>query len=185
MVGIPHKKVNYVQTDAAINPGNSGGPLCDVETGQVVGINAAIRAHMEGTSFAIPINRVRDIMYDLAEGKDIQHGYIGISLTTCTPAWARKNNAVPNTPSLPEVHGALVHKVFPRTPADKGGIRSNDVITKVNGVTILSGDDARRLIDAATVGKVSRFLFRVIVFFSLLNFAPGSEADDSPRWEGS
>ena len=48
MVGIPHKKVDYIQTDAAINPGNSGGPLIDVESGKVVGINAAIRAHMEG-----------------------------------------------------------------------------------------------------------------------------------------
>jgi S1-C subfamily serine protease len=155
IVGIPHKKVDYVQTDAAINPGNSGGPLCDVETGQVVGINAALRAHMEGTSFAIPINRVRDIMHDLADGKEIQHGYLGISLTTCTPERARKNNAMPNTQSLPEVYGALVHKVFPRTPADKGGIRSNDVITKVNGATILSGEDARKLIDAAKVGEVS------------------------------
>jgi S1-C subfamily serine protease len=58
MVGIPHKKVDYIQTDAAINPGYSGGPLIDVERGKVVGINAAICSHMEGTSFAIPINRV-------------------------------------------------------------------------------------------------------------------------------
>ena len=56
VVGIPHKKVDYIQTDAAINPGNSGGPLVDVESGYVVGINAAIQAHMEGTSFSILIN---------------------------------------------------------------------------------------------------------------------------------
>jgi S1-C subfamily serine protease len=152
VVGIPHKKVDYIQTDAAINPGNSGGPLVDVETAKVVGVNAAIRAHMEGTSFAIPINRVREIMYDLAEGKEIHHGYLGISLATCTPEWARTNNAIPDAPRIPEVHGALVHKVFPRTPAEKGGLRPNDVILKVNGKSVESSDDTRRLIDSAPVG---------------------------------
>lgn len=161
MVGIPHKKVDYIQTDAAINPGNSGGPLVDVETAKVVGINAAIRAHMEGTSFAIPINRVREIMVDLAKGKEIHHGYLGISLATCSPEWARKNNAASSkmfadAPRIPEVHGALVHKVFPRTPAEKMGILSNDVILRVNGKSVQTSDDTRRLIDGAPVGVVCR-----------------------------
>lgn len=161
MVGIPHKKVDYIQTDAAINPGNSGGPLVDVETAKVVGINAAIRAHMEGTSFAIPINRVREIMYDLADGKEIHHGYLGISLATCSPEWARKNNAASfngavDVPRIPEVHGALVHKVFPRTPAEQGGLRPNDVILQVNGKKVQTSDDTRRLIDCAPVGVVRR-----------------------------
>ena len=121
-----------MQTDAAINPGNSGGPLVDVETGKVVGINAAIRAHMEGTSFAIPINRVREIMHVLANGEQVHHGYLGISLATCTPEWARQNNAKlmatqnshqphhglrhhqQHAALIPEVHGALIHKVFPK-----------------------------------------------------------------------
>lgn len=76
VVGLPMKKVDFIQTDASINAGNSGGPLVDVATGRVIAINAAIRAHMEGTSFAIPINRVREIMYDLAAGKRIPHGYL-------------------------------------------------------------------------------------------------------------
>ena len=88
----------------------------DVETGKVVGINAAIRAHMEGTSFAIPINRVREIMHELAAGKVVHHVYLGISLATCTPEWARQNNGKAAHPSvqIPEVYGALVYKVFPR-----------------------------------------------------------------------
>lgn len=156
VVGIPHKKVDYIQTDAAINPGNSGGPLVDVETGDVIGINAAIRAHMEGTSFSIPINRVREIMYELAQGREVQHGYLGISLATCTPDWAKQNNAKLDSEHfrIPEVHGALVHKVFPRTPAEKGGLRASDVIIKVGGKNVLSSDDARRFIDLAAVGEV-------------------------------
>jgi len=112
---------------------------------------------MEGTSFAIPINRVRDIMHDLADGKPVHHGYLGISLATCTPDWARQNNLraeqLSQTFRLPEVHGALVHKVFPRTPADKGGLCVNDVILEISGKKIRSSDDARRLIDGAEIGK--------------------------------
>lgn len=155
IVGIPHKKVDYIQTDAAINPGNSGGPLIDVESGQVIGINAAIRAHMEGTSFAIPINRVREIMTDLANGREIHHGYLGLGLATCTPDWARRNNADLKEGSLaiPEVYGAIVHKVFPRTPAENGGLKENDIIISIGEHTVKSAEDARRLIDLAPVGK--------------------------------
>lgn len=162
--------------------------IVDVETGCVVGINAAIRTHMEGTSFAIPINRVRDIMYDLAQGKQIHHGYLGMSLTTCSPEWARRNNiklfqqqkqstttrtlqqqqhhqTTISPPSvstigssslyqIPEVNGAYVHRVFPRTPASKGDLRVNDVILEINGKRVYSADDARRLIDVSPIGVV-------------------------------
>eukprot|EP00980_Cylindrotheca_fusiformis_P006475 scaffold1377_cov126-Cylindrotheca_fusiformis.AAC.20 len=152
MVGIPHKKVDYIQTDAAINPGNSGGPLIDVESGRVVGINAAIRAHMEGTSFAIPINRIRDIMHDLSEGRPIEHGYLGLGLATCTPNWARQNNK-DGSGTIPEVYGAIIHNVFPKTPAEKGGLKENDIILQIGETKVLSSEDARRLIDLAPVGK--------------------------------
>ena len=77
VVGLVHKKVDFIQTDAAINPGNSGGPLVDVERGEIIGINTCIRANMEGTSFAVPINKAKAIVHDLAEGKHINHGYVG------------------------------------------------------------------------------------------------------------
>ena len=153
----------------AINPGNSGGPLVDVETGHVVGVNAAIRAHMEGTSFAIPINRVREIMHDLARGQSVHHGFLGISLSTCTPDWAYQQNlnnmnrhqeqasvegeAQQQPNHIPEVHGAMVHKVFPETPAESGGLRMHDIILEIGGCKVHSSDDARRLIDKAPVGK--------------------------------
>lgn len=156
IVGIPHKKVDYIQTDAAINPGNSGGPLVDVETGRVVGINACIRANMEGTSFAIPINRVRELLSDLADGKQIHHGYLGVSMATCTPEWARETNSKmtdKSAPRYPEVHGALVGKVFPRTPAMEGGLRENDIVTQIGGKRVRTSDDARRLLDRSAVGE--------------------------------
>ena len=131
--------------------------MIDVETGKVVGINAAIRAHMEGTSFAIPINRVRDIMHDLAKGKEIHHGYLGLGLATCTPDWAQQNNLSSNSNSgnskIPEVYGAIVFKVYPKTPAEQGGLRENDIILDIGSQKVKSADDARRLIDLAPVGE--------------------------------
>jgi S1-C subfamily serine protease len=155
MVGIPHKKVDYIQTDAAINFGNSGGPLIDVESGRVIGINAAIRAHMEGTSFAIPINKVRTIMHDLSQGKEIHHGWLGLGLATCTPDWARQNNLDNDKGSnaIPEVHGAIVHRVYPRTPAEQGGLKENDIILQIGNDKVKSAEDARKLIDLAEVGE--------------------------------
>lgn len=95
-------------------------------------------------------------MYDLAEGKEVQHGYLGISLATCTPEWARKSNLaaskVADVPRIPEVNGALIHKVFPRTPAEKGGLHAYDIVIQVNGKNVYSSDDARKLIDNAPVG---------------------------------
>jgi len=87
IVGIPDKfgVLDYLQTDAAINQGNSGGPLVDVETGNIVGINTCIRANMEGTSFAIPINKVLALVDDLSEGKHITHGYLGVHMSIRYP----------------------------------------------------------------------------------------------------
>jgi hypothetical protein len=76
-VGIPDKRLDFIQTDAAINPGNSGGPLVN-EFGEVVGISTAIRADAEGIGFAIPINTAKGVAAALAEGRPVQHPYLGI-----------------------------------------------------------------------------------------------------------
>ncbi len=83
-VGIPDKMgvLDYIQTDAAINQGNSGGPLVDVESGNIVGINTCIRANMEGTSFAIPTNKILAIVDDLAVGITPTHGYLGVDMVS-------------------------------------------------------------------------------------------------------
>ena len=116
VVGIPDKfgVVNYIQTDAAINEGNSGGPLVDVESGTVVGINTCIRANMEGTSFAIPMNKIMGIVDDLSGGNHITHGYLGVHMSTMNPALARYFNKVQSPKSnvkIPEREGVMVEKV--------------------------------------------------------------------------
>ena len=153
-VGLAHKKVDYIQTDAALNPGNSGGPLVDVESGCVIGINACIRSNMEGTSFSIPINKVQEILPDLSAGRPVRHSYIGAAMADCTPNWARQLNSNNEMGlKIPEVHGAVVSKVFPDSPASAGGLQMNDVIIDIGGTKITSSDDASRCVDRAPVGK--------------------------------
>jgi len=153
-VGIPQKKVAFFQTDCAINPGNSGGALVN-EHGDVIGINTCIRANAEGIGFAIPINKAKNIMYQLAEGKSIQHGYIGIIMSTITPDMAKQINNNPNSPSqmLQEVHGALVMRVNPNTPASECGLRRHDVLFEIGGKRVKTAAEAQGIVDNAVVGK--------------------------------
>ena len=93
--GIPEKRLDFIQTDAAINPGNSGGPLLN-EQGEVIGINTAIRANAMGIGFAIPINKAKEITTLLARGEKVSHPYLGVQIATLTPELAKQNNGDPN-----------------------------------------------------------------------------------------
>ncbi len=70
--------VDSIQTDLATHPGCSGGPLINVETDEAVGINWGSRK--TGITFSVQINRVRDIINELAQGHEIQHAYLGIAV---------------------------------------------------------------------------------------------------------
>eukprot|EP00591_Stephanopyxis_turris_P000426 CAMPEP_0195523592 /NCGR_PEP_ID=MMETSP0794_2-20130614/22850_1 /TAXON_ID=515487 /ORGANISM="Stephanopyxis turris, Strain CCMP 815" /LENGTH=947 /DNA_ID=CAMNT_0040653617 /DNA_START=290 /DNA_END=3133 /DNA_ORIENTATION=- len=153
-VGIPNKKVEFIQTDAAINPGNSGGPLVN-EHGDIIGINTCIRANAEGIGFAIPINKAKSIMYQLAAGENIKHGYIGIVMTTVTPDFARQNNDNPNSAAgiIPEVNGAMIIKVVSNTPASSCGLRRFDVVLEIGGNRVHNAAEAQEVVDASVVGE--------------------------------
>ncbi|CAM9785943.1 unnamed protein product, partial [Hapterophycus canaliculatus] len=157
----------FLQTDAAINPGNSGGPLVN-EFGEVVGVNTAVRANTEGIGFAIPINKAKAIMYDLAQGNPIEYAYIGITMTTITPDFALQNNRDPNSHQLiPEVNGAIIMKVLPDTPAASAGLRRHDVVIEMRGRAVRTADEAKQVVDESSVGdvltlKVLRGIDRVV-----------------------
>lgn len=152
-IGIPDKRLEFIQTDAAINPGNSGGPLLN-DQGQVIGINTAIRADAMGIGFAIPINKAKSLKDRLARGEKILHPYIGLQMVTLTPKLARENNQDPNSPQLlPEVEGVLVMQVVKGTPAEKAGIRSGDVILSVDQETMTSAEQMQKLVERTDVGQ--------------------------------
>jgi S1-C subfamily serine protease len=145
--GIPDKRLDFIQTDAAINPGNSGGPLLNAK-GEVIGINTAIRADAMGIGFAIPINKAKSLQSYLSTGKQVPHPYIGVQMLNLTPELARENNQNPNSPFIiPETEGILVVRVLPNTPAEKSGLRIGDVILSVNNQPIADAGQLQNLVE--------------------------------------
>lgn len=123
---------NVIQTDAAINPGNSGGPLLN-SSGQVIGINVAIAQGAQNVGFAIPINTVKDALNQFnVNGKFPSKAYLGVEYQMVPKQSAILNN-------VPE--GAYVVNVVGGSPADKAGLRVDDIVTKFDG-NALSGDNA-------------------------------------------
>ena len=159
-VGIPDKRLDFLQTDAAINPGNSGGPLLS-DRGEVIGINTAIRADANGIGFAIPVNKAKEIYPKLAQGKRVSHPYIGVRMITLTPELAREINRDPNTGlMIPETEGVLVMQVQPDTPAARSGIRRGDVITRIAATRVTSAEQLQRLVENSNVGEKLEFQVR-------------------------
>lgn len=136
---------DFIQTDASINPGNSGGPLFNAK-GEVIGINTAIIAGGQGIGFAIPVNMAKSIITQLKDTGKVTRGWIGVSIQTVTKELA-------DSFGLPTEKGALVSDVTPGSPAEKGGIRSGDIITSFDGKTIKEMNDLPRLVAATAAGK--------------------------------
>ena len=152
-VGIPDKRLDFIQTDTAINPGNSGGPLLN-DRGEVIGINTAIRAGAEGIGFAIPVDKAKEIKDPLARGENIPHPYIGVQMLTLTPEVAQKFNDDPNAVMVdPEIKGVLVVRVVPNSPAAQGGLRRGDVITSVEGTEIETAEELQKAVEQSQVGQ--------------------------------
>ncbi len=121
----------FIQTDAAINPGNSGGPLVNAH-GELVGINTFIisgSGSFAGAGFAIPTQIVKSSVDQIMKDGKVEHGYLGISMNDVTPENASFFN-------LPDATGALVSQVTPDSPASKAGLKSGDVLRKINGSKI-------------------------------------------------
>ena len=140
-LGIYDKKIELIQTDAAINPGNSGGPLLNSK-GEVIGINTLIRSGPgAGLSFAIPINKVKEIVNELLANGKVIHPMIGISLI---------NETSLDTNNIKVKVGYVV----PKSPAAKSGILVNDIILKVEKEYIYKSSD---VVDAINQNGINKF----------------------------
>lgn len=159
-VGVPDKRVNFIQTDAAINPGNSGGPLLNA-SGQVIGMNTAIIQGAQGLGFAIPINTAQRIAQQLIATGQVQHPYLGIQMVTLTPELKQNINNNPQAGlSVNEDKGILIAKVMPNSPAAQAGLRAGDVIHKVNGQPVKNAEDIQKAVEDSQVGSNLQFELR-------------------------
>ena len=136
---------NFIQTDASINPGNSGGPLLNLK-GEVIGINTAIIASGQGIGFAVPAEVAKDVIAQLQNKGEVTRGWLGVGIQDLSEELA-------NYYGIKEGKGALVTQVYEGDPADKGGIKVNDVIVSANGEPVESSRDLTRIIAAAPVGE--------------------------------
>jgi len=159
-VGIPDKRLDFIQTDAAINPGNSGGPLLN-QRGEVIGINTAIRADAQGIGFAIPIDKAKAIKDLLARGEKVPHPYIGVRMLTLTPEVVKQLKADPNAPvTVPDIKGVLVVQVMPNSPAAAAGLRRGDVIIEVSGKAIATAEALQDAVEDSRIGQPLRLEIR-------------------------
>jgi len=139
--------VPFIQTDVAVNPGNSGGPLFNTR-GEVVGINSQIYSQSggyQGLSFAIPIEVAAKIKDQIVSTGKVVHAKMGVTVQEVNQGFA-------DSFGLPTPEGALVSNVERGGPADKAGLRSGDVIRKINGQKIVGSGDLPAIVGLAAPG---------------------------------
>ncbi len=132
---------NFIQHDAAINPGNSGGALLDLY-GNLIGINTAIATKSgqnAGVGFAVPINQAKKVANDLINNGSVKRGWLGVTIQDITEDmqsyWKLKNKK-----------GALISQILEDSPAEKAGLKAEDIIIKVNNIEIENTTDLRNTI---------------------------------------
>jgi Do/DeqQ family serine protease len=153
-VGVPDKRVGFIQTDAAINPGNSGGPLLN-QRGEVIGMNTAIiGGGAQGLGFAIPIKTAKRIAEQLMANGKVNHPYLGIRMTTLTPELKKEITADPSSNlEVKDDRGVLVFRIERSSPAAQGGLKPGDVIKKVGGKSVETAEQVQQAVEASSVGS--------------------------------
>jgi putative serine protease PepD len=131
-----------IQTDAPINHGNSGGPLLDL-SGRVVGINSQIKSDTgenTGIGFAVPSNTVKSIVSQLLTNGNVQHAYLGVGIASAS-------------------NGVEITQVRPGTPASQAGLRTGDVVVRIDGRKVTNAGELGQLVDAKRPGDTVRLTY--------------------------
>jgi Do/DeqQ family serine protease len=138
---------DFLQTDAAINPGNSGGPLVNVK-GEVVGVNTAIvsrTGQYAGIGFAVPINIAKNVAEQLIEKGKVERGYLGIFMQDVDQNIAKHFK-------LKKPRGVIVTDVVKGSPAEKAGIKTGDLILKIDGREVKNSIQLRAYVQSKKPG---------------------------------
>lgn len=174
---------SFIQTDAAINPGNSGGALVDID-GKLIGVNSAIFTKSGGSNgigFAVPANMVKVVMRGLISG-DLRRPWLGAAGQAVTADLAVSLE-------LDRPHGVLINKVRDGSPADRGDLRSGDVVIAVNGLPVDNPNELKfRIATLELDGKAELSVLRRGVETKLampLEVAPELPARDESIIDGT
>lgn len=181
---------DYLQIDAAVNHGNSGGPTFDMD-GRVIGMNALasyvtnrcsgkVCERNEGIGFSIPVSTIRMVVDGLKSGP-VQRSVVGILVEPVTDEIAKALG-------LKDVAGAIVEDVVAASPAEAAGIKTGDVVLKINGQAVRDDRDCLRKTGALAAGRRARFTFvrdgKVMSVdvvptarANLIDFTPGDPSD--------
>ena len=122
---------SFIQTDAAVNPGNSGGALVD-KAGNLVGINTAIYSQTgsySGYSFAVPVNIVKKIVYDLIDFGSVKRAVLGISMEPI-------DDKIADDLKLSSRNGVYISGVSKSGAADEAGIKPGDILLSIDSVIV-------------------------------------------------
>jgi Do/DeqQ family serine protease len=147
----PTSYQDFLQTDAPINPGNSGGPLLNLY-GQVIGVNAAIATQsggFEGIGFTIPSNMAQYVSKALIAHGKVERGWLGVTIRSLTPKLAESVKAKTTT-------GVLVVEVTKGGPADKAGMKKNDVIIAYRGKETVGINEFRNRVAETPIGTEAK-----------------------------
>jgi serine protease Do len=145
---------SFIQTDAALNMGNSGGALVNTK-GLLVGITSAILSPSgayAGASFAIPASIVKKVADDLKQYGEVQRALLGVQISPVTPEEAEKQK-------LSEVKGALISEITPGGGAEDANLKKNDIIIKVDGVSVNTVNELQEQIGKHRPGDKASITF--------------------------
>lgn len=151
-VGVPDKRVSFIQTDAAINPGNSGGPLLNAQ-GEVIGVNTAIRSDAQGLGFAIPIQTAARVANQLFSQGRVDHPFLGIKMVDLTSATKEDINQETNL-NIKQDSGVLIVQVMRKSPSEEAGLRAGDIIQKINNTPVKKSSEVQQYVESTTIGTV-------------------------------
>ncbi|NJM66758.1 MAG: trypsin-like serine protease [Acaryochloris sp. RU_4_1] len=147
-VGIPDRRVNFIQTDAAINPGNSGGPLLNLK-GEVIGVNTAIIGGAQGLGFAVPVTIAKRISQQLLKDGQVAHPYLGIRMVSITEETKELLQEQTDW-QVQQNKGVVVVEVLSNSPAATAKLQTGDVIVKIGKTQIDNTEQLQELLQSVT-----------------------------------
>ena len=147
---------SYIQTDAAVNPGNSGGALVNTK-GELIGINTAIQSQTGsyiGYSFAVPSNIARKVIEDIMEFGVVQYGFLGVTGSSLNSSISKKLGTI-------DTEGFYISSVEEGSGANIAGIKSGDIIKKIDGISINKFSDLKGYLNSKRPNDVVKIKLKV------------------------